>query len=228
MRDPAGYQLAGGAGGGAAAHVWYCAYGSNMHASRLAYYAEGGTPPGTGHTYPGFRDRTPPLKTTPLTLPGTIYFAWQSLVWTGGVAFYTDHPNNSWPPGAAARGYLLTRQQFSDLLTQEMYRIPGETPEFDIDAVLDSGRVQFGPGRYETVVHVGDLEGFPVLTFTSPWDPATVELQKPSARYLGMLTAGLRESHRWGRDQTFDYLSELPGVQGHWERSELYALTGTV
>ncbi|WP_405137682.1 histone deacetylase [Nocardia sp. NBC_01388] len=207
-------------------HVWYCAYGSNLHARRLAYYAEGGTPPGTTHTYPGFRDRTPPLKTTPLTLPGTVYFAWQSLVWTGGVAFYTDRPEPGWPRGAAARGYLLTRQQFSDLLTQEMHRIPSRTTDFDIDAVLDTGRVQFGPGRYETVVHVDDLDGFPVLTFTSPWDPATVVLQKPSARYLGMLAAGLRESHGWGHARIFGYLSELPGVRGYWEPSELYGLAG--
>ncbi|WP_212761190.1 histone deacetylase [Nocardia uniformis] len=205
-------------------HVWYAAYGSNLYARRLAYYLEGGTPPGTGHTYPGFRDRTPPVRTTPLTLPGTVYFAWQSQVWTGGVAFYADKPNNGWPTGTAARGYLLTRQQFSDLLTQEMYRIPGEAPEFDIDEVLHAGRVQFGPGRYETLVHVDDLDGCPVLTFTSPWDTATVALRKPAARYLGMLAGGLRESHRWGAGQIFDYLAGLPGVHGNWEPDELAAL----
>ncbi|GAB4590394.1 hypothetical protein [Nocardia sp. IFM 10818] len=208
-------------------HIWYAAYGSNLHARRLAYYLEGGTPPGTDHTYPGFRDRTPPLKTTPLTLPGTVYFAWQSPVWTGGVAFYADQPHNGWPRGAAARGYLLTRQQFSDLLTQEMYRIPGEVPEFDIDAVLEDGRVQFGEGRYETLVHVDNFDGFPILTFTSPWDTATVELRKPSARYLGMLAEGLRESHQWEDSQIFDYLSKLPGVQDFWETSELRALAAT-
>lgn len=86
-------------------HVWYCAYGSNLHARRLAYYAEGGTPPGTTHTYPGFRDRTPPLKTTPLTLPGTVYFAWQSLVWTGVWRSIPIGPN---PAGRAARRHAAT------------------------------------------------------------------------------------------------------------------------
>ncbi|MGY4103787.1 histone deacetylase [Nocardia sp. R16R-3T] len=208
-------------------HVWYAAYGSNLNARRLAYYIDGGTPPGTGHTYPGFRDRTPPLKTKPLTLPGSIYFAWQSPVWTGGVAFYATSPADGWVRGAAARGYLLTYQQFSDLCTQEMYRIPGETPDLDVDEIISTGKVQLGQGRYETLVHVDDMDGFPVMTFTSPWDPATVELRKPSARYLGMLAAGLRESHRWGDDAVVEYLSKLPGVQGHWDHTELHALAET-
>lgn len=205
-------------------HVWYAAYGSNLYARRLAYYLEGGTPHGTGHVYPGFRDRTPPRKSMPLTLPGAVYFAWQSRVWTGGVAFYAEKPHDGWPLGAAARGYLLTRQQFTDLLTQEMHRIPGEAVEFDIDAVLEARRVQFGPGRYETLLHVDDLDGFPVMTFTSPWDTATVALRKPAPRYLEMLAGGLRESHQWDSDQILEYLSKLPGVQGYWDLEDLRAL----
>ncbi|WP_306358974.1 MULTISPECIES: histone deacetylase [unclassified Nocardia] len=205
--------------------MWYAAYGSNLHAARLAYYLEGGTPPGTGHTYPGFRDRTPPLKSIPLTLPGTVFFTWQSPVWTGGVAFYAAQPQPSWPTGTAARGYLITEQQFSDLHTQEMYRIPGEAPDLSLDEVLETGRVQLGPGRYETLVHVDDYDGFPVLTFTAPWDLNEVVLNKPSARYLGMLAAGLREAHRWDAATIYDYLSKLPGVRGLWAAEELRAIT---
>lgn len=203
-------------------HVWYAAYGSNLHAARLAYYREGGTLPGTTHTYAGFRDRTPPLKTQALTLPGTIYFAWESPVWTGGAAFYADQPADGWPKGAAARGYLLTYEQFSDLVTQEMYRTPGT--DLDIPALVEAGKTRLGPGRYETVVSVGDIDGYPALTFTSPWDPSTVELNRPSGRYLSMLATGLRESHQWSPGEVFSYLSKLPGVQGHWDIRELRAL----
>ncbi|MBF6138249.1 histone deacetylase [Nocardia otitidiscaviarum] len=204
--------------------MWYAAYGSNLHAARLAYYLEGGTPPGTGHTYPGFRDRTPPLKTAPLTLPGTVFFTWESPVWTGGVAFYAAQPLPSWPTGTAARGYLITEQQFSDLHTQEMYRIPGEAPDLNLNEVLDTGRVQLGLGRYETLVHVGDYDGFPILTFTAPWDLKEVKLNRPSTRYLSMLAAGLRESHRWDGVAIFDYLANLPGIRDVWDPSELHAL----
>lgn len=203
-------------------YVWYASYGSNLHADRLAYYIEGGTPPGTDHLYPGMRDRTPPLKTRPLTLPGSVYFAWESPVWTGGVAFYAADPPPSWTTGAAARGYLLTTGQFSDLQTQEMYREPG--PELDLTEVLRTGRSELGPGRYETLVHADDLEGWPILTFTSPWNPQTVELNKPSARYLQMVSSGLHESHGWNAAKILSYLSELPGIEGNWGGDELRAL----
>ncbi|MBF6284474.1 histone deacetylase (plasmid) [Nocardia farcinica] len=200
-------------------YVWYAAYGSNLHARRLAYYIEGGTPPGTDHTYPGFRDQTPPLKTRPLTLPGTIYFAWNSPVWTGGVAFYATEPRETWPKDAAVRGYLLTIGQFSDLLTQEMYRQPSD--DLDLTEVLSTGRSQLGPGRYETLVLADELDGWPVLTFTSPWDIDTVELRRPSARYLRMISTGLHESHKWSASRIRDYLSNRPGIQGEWHHPEL-------
>ncbi|WP_280507269.1 histone deacetylase [Nocardia flavorosea] len=203
-------------------YVWYASYGSNLHADRLSFYIEGGTPPGTDHLYPGMRDRTPPLKTQALNLPGSVYFAWESPVWTGGVAFYAPDPPPGWPTGAAARGYLLTAAQFSDLQTQEMYREPG--PELDLTEVLRTGRSQLGPGRYETLVHADDLDGWPVLTFTSPWDPYTVALNKPSARYLRMVASGLHESHEWSPIQILSYLSDLPGIEGNWGGDELRLL----
>jgi len=206
------------------AAVWYAAYGSNLHARRFNYYLEGGSPPGTSRTYPGFRDPTPPRASRALTLPGTVYFAWESPVWTGGVAFYA--------PGrvgdrAAARGYLLTAGQFDDLLAQEMYRAPGSCGPLDLDAVVREGVVRLGGGRYETVLCVGELDGSPILTFTAPWDPAAVELRRPSSRYLNMLAAGLRESHGWTPGQIYAYLAELSGVQGFWDIGELRALIGS-
>jgi hypothetical protein len=202
-----------------AQHVWYAAYGSNMHADRFAYYRDGGTPPGTGHTYPGFRDRTAPAAVAPLVLPGSVYFAWRSPVWTGGVGFYAARPAAGWPIGAAARGYLLTVGQFGDLLAQEMYRSPAT--DFDPAPVLADGAVRLGPGRYETVVHAGTRDGIPVLTFTSPWDPETVVLQRPSARYLTMIGAGLREAHGWDPDRVVEYLRVRPGIAGRWNEADL-------
>ncbi|WP_280370552.1 histone deacetylase [Nocardia wallacei] len=207
---------------GSAGYVWYAAYGSNLFARRLDYYRRGGNPPGTPRTYPGFRDPTPPRASRPLTLPGTIYFAWESPVWTGGAAFYAARPEAEWPAGAAARGYLLTFQQFEDLLAQEMYRTPGTGPGLDLAELTRDGITRLGDGRYETLLHVTVLDGFPVLTFTSPWQPETVRLNKPSPRYLAMLAAGLRESHGWTSAEILTYLAELPGVQGFWPRDDLY------
>lgn len=207
--------------------VWYAAYGSNLFEKRFTYYRAGGNPPGTPRIYPGFTDPTPPARSGPLTLPGCIYFSGDSPVWTGGVAFYAHRPPAGWPTGVAARGYLLTVGQFRDLMAQEMHRGRGEVPDFEPAEVVRRGFLPLGEGQYETVWHVDDLDGYPVLTFSSPWDPGTVPLDKPSARYLGMLAAGLAESHGWDSARIVRYLSERPGVQGNWDIEELRTVVAT-
>ncbi len=102
--------------------------------------------------------------------------------------------------------------------------MPGDVPEVDLDVVRREGVVRLGDGRYETLVYVGEVDGVPALTFTASWEPAGVELRRPSARYLGMLSSGLRESHGWTVEQIYAYLVGLPGVRGMWDPAELRAL----
>ncbi|WP_328914563.1 MULTISPECIES: histone deacetylase [unclassified Streptomyces] len=186
--------------------VWYAAYGTNTHSERLRCYLAGGRPPGASVTYPGCRDGSPPLRSVAVELPGTVYFATESPVWNGGRAFYDpDAPGRVW-----ARAHLLTVGQFSDIAAQEMYAPPGR--DLDLTGVLRDGRDRLGPGRYETLVHPGRLDGFPVLTFTAPWRMADVPLVPPSAPYLGHLAAGLREADAWPENALAGYLSGLPGV----------------
>ncbi len=68
--------------------LWYAAYGSNMAADRLRHYLEGGAPPGAALTQPGARDPSPPRDVRPVSLSGSVYFAWDSPTWGGGIAFY--------------------------------------------------------------------------------------------------------------------------------------------
>lgn len=201
-------------------HVWYAAYGSNMHAARLRYYLAGGKPPGALREYPGCRDPRPPAQTRGALLPGGIYFALESRAWTGGMAFYDPEL----PGEAAARAYLITVGQFSDIAAQEMYTKPTGT-DLDLDEVLTTGRCRLGPGRYETLVHAGALDGRPVLTFTAPWRAADVDWTPPSPAYLGMLANGLREAHGWTGAEIAGYLGELPGVRGNWSTADLADLT---
>src|SRR6476646_10736099 len=85
-------------------HVWYVSYGSNMSAARLTAYLEGGRPPGGSRAHPGARDGTPPARSIPVDLPGSLYFAGESPQWGGGVAYY-DHDT---PGFTAARGRYET------------------------------------------------------------------------------------------------------------------------
>ncbi|WP_374209260.1 histone deacetylase [Kitasatospora sp. A2-31] len=190
--------------------VWYAAYGSNMHAERLNVYLRGGRPAGGARSCPGARDRRPPRRSLPVLLPGVLYFASLSLMWTGGSGFYDPAADGEVP----ARAYLLTAEQFGDIAQQEMRRAPLE--DLDLSPVLATGREQLGTGRYETLVHPGDLDGRPVLTFTASWSLAEAVLNAPSAAYLRNLASGLAEAHGWGPGRAADYLSSRPGAAGHW------------
>jgi hypothetical protein len=208
--------------------VWYVAYGSNMRGARLSYYLAGGQPPGGSKTFPGCRDRREPERSIPVELRGKVYFALESAVWTGGRAFYDpDAEGTAW-----ARGHLVTIGQFSDILAQEMYRVPAE----DL-ALADwlapgreqvaPGRTQVGPGRYETVVCVGSLDGYPALTFTAPWSIEEVACTKPSAAYLENIAAGLLEAGAWNSNDIAAYLVNCAGAAGSWGEHEIAALIET-
>ncbi|MFI8461183.1 histone deacetylase [Kitasatospora sp. NPDC085464] len=221
MREPwSGAAWRAPVGRNGAVLVWYVAYGSNLHATRLACYLRGGRPNGGAHTYPGCRDRSPARRAVATALPGTLYFAGRSLTWGGGSAFYDPSVRGEVP----CRAYLLTVGQFSDVAAQEMRRSPGA--DLDLTRVLAEGRTALGPGRYETLLHVGDLDGHPLLTFTAPWGAAGAELNAPAAAYLRTLGAGLAESHAWGPWRTAGYLATRPGAAGHWTPGAVAALLG--
>ncbi|MFY1670969.1 histone deacetylase [Plantactinospora sp. WMMB334] len=187
--------------------VWYAAYGSNLDAARFACYLGGGRPVGGFRDHPGCRDSTPPRTDRPVLLPGGLYFALESRTWSGGMAFYDPEL----PGSVAARAYLLSADQFADVAAQEMHRVPGGPPDLIATAVA-SGRASAGPGRYETVVCAGILDGRPVLTLTAPWRAGDVPPNPPAPAYVATITRGLRDSHGWTDDQIARYLARCHGV----------------
>lgn len=201
--------------------VWYVSYGSNMSGTRLAAYLEGGVPPGGNRANPGARDSSPPRRSVPVDLPGTLYFCGDSAQWGGGVAFY-DHdarsPGESGP--TAARAYLVTAQQFADVAAQEMHRLPyeGDPLEEVVLAGLHGGVHTAGPGHYETLVEVGRLEGVPMLLFTAPHGVGHLTRTQPSAAYLAMLAQGLRESRGWDEPEIAAYFARVGACRrgGPW------------
>jgi hypothetical protein len=197
--------------------VWYASYGSNMSAERLACYLAGGCPPGATRTYPGARDRTPPTDVRPLELAGCVYFAWHSATWGGGIAFYDpDGPGSS-----VGRAYRLTLGQLSDVLEQEMHREPGV--DHDLDELLAEGATVIGDGRYESLHVVGELDGEPVVTFTSPETMHAADHNEPASAYLATMASGLDEGHGWGADRAVEYLLDRPGI-GTWDADRLLPL----
>lgn len=191
--------------------VWYVSYGSNMRLARFLTYVHGGRPEGGALAHPGCRDPEPPRAWAALELRGRLYFATESRVWGGGRAFF-EPPVSSGRSGTGAgrvfaRAYDVSREQFADVAAQEMYCAPGDGPA--LGAVLAGGEraVRCGPGRYETLLCLGALDGRPALTFTAPWRAADVAPNPPSERYLAQLAEGLGETGAWSTSAVGAYLA---------------------
>lgn len=204
--------------------VWYAAYGSNLSAERFRCYLQGGRPSGSRRRYPGCRDRTAPRDDRPIVAAGTMYFALESSVWGGGMAFYEAGR----PGRALMRAYLVTRDQLLDVLTQEMHRDPADpSSRIEVpDGLGSDAVVRLGPGRYETVYRIADLDGLPVLTLSHGPLEELWTLNGPSSAYLRWVVAGLRESHGLQAPELVEYLLGCPGIG--WARDALAPLVTAV
>lgn len=197
--------------------VWYVAYGSNMNATRFGCYVTGGRPRGASRTYLGCRDHSPPRRDVGIQFAGGgLSFARASLVWGGGIAFCEISADR----GLAARAYLITFGQLSDVVAQEVRRPAGD------DLVLDDGAGRCWPvptdhDVYDTLVHVDDRDGLPMFTITTlkPLDPTP-----PSAPYLRTMLDGLGQTFGWTAAERADYLLRAPGVAMAWTAAQLIEL----
>jgi len=197
--------------------VWYASYGSNLSRARFLTYLRGGRPPGAQRSFEGARNQSDPLDDRALTLPGTVFFGWESPTWGGGIAFYDAAGAGQ----ALARAYLVTEQQFADVAAQEMHRPPGA--DLDLEHVLEHARHVVGPGRYEALHLVGEIDDHPVLTFTTP-NPAALQRNSPMPAYLRTMADGLREAHGLADEEVTAYLLACPGAAPDWDADRLAQL----
>ena len=198
--------------------IWYASYGTNISPARLRCYLEGGTPEGATLACLGARDPAPPRDVRPVELTGSVYFAWESASWGGGVAFY-DPTGHGRSYGAA---YLLTRGQFSDVAAQEMHRDAAD--DLDLAELLNDGRAAYGPGRYETLHVVGQIDESPVITFTSPTGDGETAYNPPAPAYLATMGRGLATTWGWDAEQVASYLVSRPGIGPDWDADSVAAL----
>lgn len=203
--------------------VWYVSYGSNLHRARFLSYLEGGRMPGGRRADRGCRDPSPPLADEPRHLSYDLYFSGESRVWGGGVAFLDHAHRASAPRTTYARTYLITGPQFEDLVAQESKRAHAAV---DWRTLVRSGRADVGPGRYDTLVLVGERDGAPMVTFTHPRPMLANPAAAPVIGYLRMLAEGLRESHGLPDADIAEYLVARPGAAGAWTRETLLEALG--
>jgi hypothetical protein len=185
--------------------IWYVAYGSNLSRERFCHYLRGGRPNGVERDYPGCRDTSDELDSFGLLISGSLYFAGRSSGWRAGMAFYDPEGSGA----VAARAYLITVEQFIDVLAQETRRSPGMT--LDLVPVFRGQRYSEGVGGYPVLVRVGERTGLPLVTFTRERRAAT-PFVAPSEPYLAAMAIGLRQAHGWSEKRIDRYLSAIPGA----------------
>jgi hypothetical protein len=184
--------------------IWYVSYGSNLLASRFRTYLEGGQAPGRDFSQIGARDRRPWRDEAAVVLSHALFFAGDSQWWGGGVAFVD--PDKS-AVEVLGRAYLVTAEQFQDVMAQESGREVGS--EVDVADALNGSRVVVGEGKYDLVLGLGTMAGHPMLTFTTPISPLEMALNPPGQDYSETIAAGLAESHGLNRAEADVYLGRF-------------------
>ena len=173
--------------------VWYASYGSNLSSERFLCYILGGTPPGARRRNPGSRDRTPPLESRPVTLNCELYFAGSIASWGGGgVAFIRQRDQGS---GTLGRMYLITEEQFNDVVLQENGKpVDGRRilPPFS-QLVSSRHTLLAEAGLYARLVCIDNGPAGAIFTFTTSRED--LPLNAPSQAYVRVIAAGLRETY---------------------------------
>ena len=202
-------------------HVWYASYGSNLSEDRFMVYIRGGQAPGTNYEYPGCTDTTSPVGDISTDLPFSLYFAKESKVWGGGMAFVTH--DQVWGP-SKSRAYLIKTSQFEEVVGQENH-LKGGVP-IDYEKVKTAGKLALpsplDEGNYGQILYGGEYEGAPIFTFTNR--AGHQESTRPSIRYLRMIASGLRQAHNMDAEAAASYLYDKPGLIDVYTRNELATL----
>lgn len=210
---------------GKIAEVYYASYGSNLNRQRLMNYIEGGRPKGGSRSYQGCEDKSPPQDDIPLKVPHPLHFAMNSSVWKGGVGFVDSSTSAHKSLG---RAYLITSDQFKDIVSQESNSSFSE-PRVNIEQTIQSGKRESSSKAYGTLVHIGDYNGRPVLTFTNRHSiqdslsesksfysakskkSVVFRPNRPSPAYLRMISSGLSETFGMTRRDQVTYFRGAVG-----------------
>lgn len=182
-------------------------------------YIRGGMAEGGRIYSPGCSDTTLPQDDRAIEIPYRLYFAGESLMWNGGVCFISDKPQLC---AIKARAYLVTEAQFWQILSQESKTVV-PIQACDIAQLRAQGSVSVGAGKYDHAIYCGELEGYPMITFTAPAQHMVSAM--PSEDYLRLIISGLQETHRMSLEDAVVYLGTKQGVAGYYSKTELLELS---
>ncbi|WP_215225481.1 hypothetical protein [Echinicola shivajiensis] len=189
--------------------VWYASYGSNLLEERFLCYICGGQPKGANRTYEGCVDKSLPRDKKGLIIKHKLYFAKEARVWhNGGVAFI--HKEEDVLAKTYARMYLITKDQFIDVVKQE--NALNKRPTIDFDVIEKKGNAIIKNTKwYNTVCYLGENGGAPIFTFTH--EKIIFPKVQPHPSYLSTIIAGIKETFNLSETEILAYLSTKDGIK---------------
>jgi len=198
-------------------YVWYASYGSNILYERFMCYINGTKPPGSAKAEVGCTDQTPPWASRKVSLPYPLYFSKERSKWgVGGVAFIDNHESADRTIG---RMYLITEQQFTEVVAQEN-NMP--SIEIDLNQIKRTGAGKVHAGSYGEILYAGETEGYPIFTFTNPQSVNNVSFTKPNRQYLSTIADGSIELGLT-KQEIVNYFIKVPGIAGRFTKATLFA-----
>lgn len=198
--------------------IWYACYGSNIREGRFLCYINGGTPPGAVKNFVGCTDKTQPKESRKISIGHEMYFAKESVTWSGGGICFLKAEEDP-EVETFGRTYLITSGQFHDLVKQEL--IAKENIEIDFEKLVKEGSYTcMEGGRYGELLYLGELEGKPVVTFTSKVFLKD-EINPPNPAYLSTIISGLLEIYDFNESQLTEYFQNKTGIKGEAIENEL-------
>ena len=200
-------------------YVWYASYGSNINTDRFLCYIKGGKPEGSSKIETGCKDPSLPIASSTFTMKFPLYFAKEAAKWESkGVAFIGLTPASDCV--TYSKKYLITLDQFNDIVSQENN---GLSIDLNLDEVIKEGSKVFRSNAwYGNVLYLGKEEGYPIFTFTAPWDIQGAEWKKPSHPYLKTIIKGLLEDY--SNEEIYRYFLSKQGIKGEFTDEELRSL----
>lgn len=199
-------------------YVWYACYGSNLSRGRFFCYIS------------KCKDMTLPKDDQCIDIPYPLYFEKESKKWENkGVAFIGHKKTDS--NITHGRMYLITTEQFIDVVKLENAKDIDATINIDFDSVKRLGSKTVCDGWYGNIVYLGEDNNLPIFTFTALCDMENVKNKKfitPSLQYITTIILGLKESYEYSDEEIANYLSDKPGIEGKIEKDRLINLSQTV
>ncbi|AVR44657.1 hypothetical protein C7S20_04925 [Christiangramia fulva] len=192
-------------------HIWYACYGSNIRKARFLCYIQGGTPSGAVKFFEGCKDKSEPVESRPFLIDRELYFAKESIAWNGGgIGFLKPKKESKFP--TYGRIYKITLGQFKDLLRQEL-RVK-DNIQVDFNRLECDGFFNCLPGgRYGHLLHLGEIDDLPVISFSSEAFLQD-EINPPAKAYLSTIIKGIKEVYDIKEDELFEYFNKLDGIHG--------------